>query len=85
MHGEKEILWTWAFPTELTQPLIQLTTLFGNNQSAIVLTNDNQFHAHMKHIDVCYHFKTINNGAIELIYCPTNDMVADIFTKLVMS
>jgi len=82
-HTAKEILWTRAFLTELTQPLIQLTTLFGENQSAIALANYNQFHAHTKHIDVHYHFicETIKNGAIKLIYCPTNDMVADMFTK----
>jgi len=56
MHVTKDILWTLAFLTERAQPLAQPTTLFGDNQSAIALSNDNQFHACTKHIDVRYHF-----------------------------
>ena len=40
-------------------------------------------HKHMKHIDIKYHFvrEKTQDGTIELKYCPTNEMVADIFTK----
>src|SRR6201992_1810896 len=46
-----------------------------------------QFHARTKHIDIRYHFIRfeINNGHIRLVYCPTNDMVADTFTKALPS
>ena len=61
----------------------------GDNQSAIALAYSDmgQFHARTKHIDICYHFirYVIENNSIRLIYCPTNDMVADTFTKALPS
>ncbi len=55
------------------------TTLFCDNQSAIALTRDHQYHARTKHIDIRFHFLRwiSEKGAVRLIYCPTNDMVAD--------
>jgi hypothetical protein len=37
----------------------------------------------MKHINIHYHFihYIIQNGSINLIYCPMDDMVADTLTK----
>ena len=37
----------------------------------------------MKHIDICYHFIkfAVQNGTIFLLYCPTENMIADILTK----
>ena len=55
-------------------------TVFSDNQSAIsIATNDKR----TKHIDVRYHYTRdkIQDGTIELQYCPTEDNVADIFTK----
>ena len=36
-----------------------------------------------KHIDIKHHFirSILEDGKIKLVYCPTEDMVADIFTK----
>jgi len=36
-----------------------------------------------KHIDIKYHYirKAIQDGLIVLRYCPTNEMIADLFTK----
>ncbi len=36
-----------------------------------------------KHVDIKYHFirSSVNNGDITLVYCPTNEMVADVLTK----
>ena len=41
------------------------------------------FHSRTKHIDVHFHFvrQTVSHGHIKLQYCPTNDMIADIFMK----
>jgi hypothetical protein len=35
------------------------------------------------HIDIQYHFirYTVQSGALDVIYCPTENMVADILTK----
>ena len=40
-------------------------------------------HKRTKHIDIKFHFvrEKIHDKTIELKYCPTHEMVADIFTK----
>jgi hypothetical protein len=61
-------------------------TLFCDNQAALRLVTANNYHAHTKHIDTHYHFihQTIKDGSIILIYCPTDDMTADILTKALL-
>ena len=55
--------------------------------AAIMLTRDHQYHPRTKHIDVRYHWIcwVIEKGSICLIYCPTDDMVADALTKALPS
>ena len=54
-----------------------------DNQGAIALSKDNKFHAWTKHIDICYHFihEAVEDRKIQVEYIPTDDNVADIFTK----
>jgi hypothetical protein len=83
-HAAKELIWFHHLIKEIFRPLIFPTILRLDNQSAIVLANsENQFHTRTKHIDIHYHFIKfcIQNYSIDLIYCPTEDMIADIFTK----
>ena len=58
-----------------------------DNQSAIELTKDHQYHVHMKHIDIHYHFicYVIEDGSIWLIYCPMDEMLADTLMKVLPS
>ncbi len=57
--------------------------IFEDNQSAIFMAKNPQYHGRAKHIDIKYHFirDQIANGVIDLKYCNTDDMVADMFTK----
>jgi hypothetical protein len=59
------------------------TQLAEDNQGAIHLINNNAYHSRTKHIDIKYHFirNHTNNKTINFTYIPTNNMIADIFTK----
>ncbi|KAI5322684.1 hypothetical protein L3X38_031756 [Prunus dulcis] len=49
----------------------------------IAITRNPVFHQKTKHIDRRYHFikDALQEGTVDLIYCPTNEQLADIFTK----
>jgi hypothetical protein len=51
-HAAKEALWLRSLLYQIFGPYRDATTLFSDNQSAIALTQDHQYHAQMKHIDV---------------------------------
>ena len=86
-HGIKEGMWLRSLLAEVFEPFTDATTLFSDNQSAIALTRDHQYHARTKHIDVRYHFIrwVVENGTLRLVYCPTADMLADTLTKALPS
>ena len=82
-HAAKEALWLRELIAQVFDTIVEPTTLFVDNQSAIALTKDHQYHARTKHIDIRYHFIRwiVEKGSIRIIYCPTGDMVADALTK----
>jgi len=82
-QAAKEALWLRSFTGEVFGLELAPTTLFSDNKSAIALAKDHQYHARTKHIDICFHFIRwiIENGSIRLIFCPTEDMLADTLTK----
>lgn len=57
--------------------------IFEDNQSTIRLTKDYVYSDRSKHIDVRYFFarERVMAGELSVQYCPTSEMVADIFTK----
>ena len=85
-HASKDIIWLQKLLFEFS-PIISvpsdIPTLFCDNQGAIRLSTDSTFHARTKHIDVHFHFirQTISQNHLSLHYIPTDDMIADIFTK----
>jgi len=82
-HAAKETLWLRAFLAEIARPLRHPTTLFCDNQSAITVMKNNQYHARTKHIDIRHHFirDHTTRGAISIEYCPMAENTADILTK----
>ncbi len=58
-------------------------TLKGNNQSLIALANNSVLHTHTKHIDIQYHYirEEVMTGRINLVYKPTELMLADGLAK----
>ena len=59
------------------------TVIHEDNQSAIAIAKNPQFHGRTKHVDIKYHFvrELVNNGSILLGYCASVDMLADLLTK----
>jgi hypothetical protein len=86
-YASKEALWLRSLITQLFDTTLAPTTLFSDNQSAIALTKDHQYHARTKHIDIRFHFIRwiVENGSLRLVYCPTDEMVADSLTKALPS
>ena len=88
-HATKEALWllSRALLSQIFDIVLDSTTLFSDNKSTIKLTKDHQYHAQMKHIDIRFHFiqYIVENGSICLIYCTTNNMIADTLTKALLS
>jgi hypothetical protein len=79
----KEAMWIRMFLGEILYPLNKPMLIYSDNQSAIAVAKNNQYHARMKHIDIRYHFirEAKSSGTLDLCYCPTQEMSADIFTK----
>ena len=82
-HASKEAIWLRCLIGDLLPEFNSSTMLLCDNQSAVQLAHSDNYHAHTKHIDIQYHFirNVIERGEIELVYCPTDDMTADILTK----
>ena len=59
------------------------TVVHEDNQGSIFLAKNPAFHKRSKHIEVRFHYvrECVSRNRLEIQYCPTEDMVADIFTK----
>ncbi|PON92598.1 hypothetical protein TorRG33x02_116920, partial [Trema orientale] len=59
------------------------TMINCDNLSAIKLSKNPVLHGRSKHIDVRYHFlpDLCKNGVIELVFCKSEDQLANILTK----
>jgi hypothetical protein len=59
------------------------TVIMCDNSSTIQLSKNPVFHGKSKHIDVKFHFlrDLVNDGVIKLIYCASENQIADIMTK----
>ena len=86
-NAAKEALWLRFLIHQVFGKTLPPTTPFSDNQSAIALAKEHQYHARTKHIDVRFHFIhwIIEEGKICLVYCLTEDMVANVFTKTLPS
>lgn len=57
--------------------------LYEDNQSAIRVSKNPEFHKRLKHVDIKHHFvkEKIKENVINVTYVNTNQQVADILTK----
>ena len=79
-----QLLWTRYFLNEQGYN-IKEAILYQDNQSAILLQKNGRASSgkRTKHINIQYFFMVdrIKNEELQVEYCPTNDMLADFFTK----
>ena len=76
------LLWITNVLTEL-KVIYRTPIIKCDNQGAIKLVENPLITKYSKHIDIKYHFirQLYMSRKINVEYCPTNDMIADIFTK----
>lgn len=79
----REAKWTRQLLFELGFPQDSATTIFEDNKGCISISGNDRTDTRSKHIDVKYHFvrQMIKLNQIQVEYLPTEEMVADMFTK----
>jgi hypothetical protein len=68
---------------EIDLTLNDPTEVHQDNKSTMAIAMNPIQHQRVKHMDVKVHFLRdhLDKQDVKLVYCPTEDMVADIFTK----
>lgn len=81
--ASKEAVWLQKLLYDIGHQCSDPITLHINNQSAISLLKNQEFHRRSKHIDVRYEFicEILRQNIINSKYVSTNDQNADILTK----
>jgi hypothetical protein len=80
-HAAKEAIWLRKllgdiYPDYTDSPM----PFYCDNQAAQTLIKDDNYHARTKHLDMRFLFirEVAEQGQIKILYCPTEDMVADV-------
>ena len=75
--------WLRTFLAETQLYRSPVTNIMADNQSAIALSRNPEFHKRTKHFNVKFHYQraVLNAGEIELQYVPTEEQAADGLTK----
>jgi len=84
-NGAKEAIYLKRLLSEIGAFDIKMpVTIFCDNLSAQHIAKNNVLHSRTKHIDVKFHHvrELVKSNDIELKYISTNEMIADVLTKL---
>ena len=79
----QEATWMRQLLEDLQNRQIEPTVIHEDNQSAICIAENPQYHGKTKHIDIKHHFvrENVLDNTTKLKYCPKRDMIADTLTK----
>ncbi|KAH9132266.1 hypothetical protein LEN26_007465 [Aphanomyces euteiches] len=83
-EASQEAVWMKRLLLDLDEVDVKTPiVVWEDNQGSIALAKNPQHHNRTKHIDIRYHFvgEKVQDQDIALKYCPTQNMIADIFTK----
>ncbi|XP_047171768.1 uncharacterized mitochondrial protein AtMg00810-like [Vigna umbellata] len=75
--------WLSALMSELKIEVEGKVKLLVDNKSAIDLTKHPTSHGRSKHIETRFHYirEQVSKGKLEVVYCRSEDQIADLFTK----
>lgn len=78
-----EIIWLRWLLNDFSVQTPVATPLYSDSASAIKIAYNDVFHERTKHIEVDCHFirHHVRDGTITISFIPSNDQVADFFTK----
>ncbi|MCO5559908.1 hypothetical protein L7F22_013512 [Adiantum nelumboides] len=78
-----ECVWLRRLMADLGVGQDTANTIYTNSQSALAIAKNPIFHARTKHIEVHYHYvrERLSVREISLAYVPTQDNLADLFSK----
>ena len=78
-----EVLWQRGLLAELGVTVATSSVIYGDNQSTVALSANGIKSERTKHIDIKWNFITekVSEGVIQLVWIPTTEQQADIFTK----
>jgi len=83
--GAKEVTWLRRLVSGLgvVPDMGKPTVMHVDNQAAMAMARNSSVNRRNKHIDVRYHFtrQAVQDGTLQLQYCPTDEMTADMLTK----
>lgn len=79
----QEVVWLRRLFTDLEIPTTEPTMIMEDNQGAIAIAKNPVGHARTKHIDIRYHYvrEAVEQQIIDIKFCSTKEMLADMFTK----
>ena len=84
IQAAQEILWLRNLFTEFGYTFSTPSPLHIDNQSALSVAKNSEYHGRMKHLDLHYYWlrDVVEAGQIDVCYLPTKSMPADIMTKV---
>jgi hypothetical protein len=79
----KDGIWINRLEIDMDPEKLKTVVIMEDNQSTIKIAQNDIHNDRSKHIDTRYHFvrEQVTNGILKLQYCPTEEMIADTFTK----
>lgn len=82
-RAAQQALWMYSFMSEVGLKREFPAMLHGDNAASIALTLNTKGHARAKHIDIRHHYirERVAEGEIGLVQIPSEENLADIFTK----
>ena len=83
VQATKEAIWLRNLLEELSFKQEQPTVIYCDNQAAIALSRNPEYHSRSKHVDIQYHFlrQHVDLQTVDLKFVESDEMAADGLTK----